>query len=267
MNSKELLKSRIEKIYQKLKKPFCCFDIESTGLIMSSDEVIELYIMKYDGTTISEYDFRFNPTCEISPEALSKHGITKEDLVNEKIFADSIIEILDFIEGVEVVIGYNSNKFDIPFLSEKMFQINNIQDMGLNKRIFNFVKKETIDVIELYRELYPNRLDTVYQRLTGEELQDAHKASSDIFATIAILDILIDKVEDERVLESKSEFLDTGEFFIRKENAIYYAKGKHKNQLVDATNINYLKWLLSNSEISYSTKIIAQHCIAHLTKK
>jgi DNA polymerase-3 subunit epsilon len=104
-----------------LKKDLCFFDLETTGLNVIRDRIIQIAIVKIDRKdhSRSEYYKMINPgPVFISEEAASVHGITNEMVKNKPTFIQLAKEILDFI-GDSDLVGYNSNRFDVPLLMEE----------------------------------------------------------------------------------------------------------------------------------------------------
>ncbi|MDD2292881.1 MAG: 3'-5' exonuclease, partial [Bacteroidales bacterium] len=120
-----------------LKNPILFFDIESTGLNVASDRIIELSIVKVkpDGTREVKTR-RLNPTIPISPEAQKIHGISDEDVKDCPTFKMIAKSLAKWMEGCDFA-GYNSNKFDIPMLAEEFLRV--VVD-------FDFRKRNLVDV-------------------------------------------------------------------------------------------------------------------------
>ena len=101
-----------------LKKPVVFFDIESTGLSVSNDRIVEIGLIKINPDQSEEtLTMRINPEMEISEESQNIHGISNEDLKDAPTFKDVAQKILDFIGDADLA-GYNSNKFDVKNVRE-----------------------------------------------------------------------------------------------------------------------------------------------------
>ena len=133
----------------KLERPLAVFDLETTGLDVSNDRIVEIAIIKVntDGTT-EEYHKRVNPEMEISAESTSIHGISNEDIKDAPTFTDLADEIAAFIGDADLA-GYNSNKFDIPVLAEEFLRTKHSIDLSARKfvdvqNIFHKMEQRTL---------------------------------------------------------------------------------------------------------------------------
>jgi DNA polymerase III alpha subunit (gram-positive type) len=255
---KKNIETLLKSIYNTTKQPITFFDCETSGLDLSADELIQIYACNYDGQEFKEFESKFKITCECSKEAFEKHGYTKEDLMD----CDNLIEHLPYLyenyfsPGITLG-GFNSNSFDIPFLVEKAIQL------GFNKAI-TITSNKTIDVMQIYRELYPNTLEGIYSRLVGHEMTNSHDAKSDIYATLSILDKIVE-LNPNISLNTESETLDTGGFFKRTDEGLFFAKGKYRNMNILTMNvtdaIGFLKWISNTNTISIHSRTIANKII------
>lgn len=106
----------------KLHKPIVFFDLETTGINIATDRIVEISLIKVhpDGKE-ERYTQRVNPVIEIPYEATMIHGITNEMVLNEPTFKELAPKIRDMIKGCDLA-GFNSNRFDIPVLAEEMLR-------------------------------------------------------------------------------------------------------------------------------------------------
>lgn len=248
----------LARLYKKVQQPLMFFDIETSGLDLIEDEIIEFYACKYDGENFIEHNQKYSVDCTISEEATSKHGYTNEMLKDYPKFSTDIELIYDDYFTPDVVLcGFNSNKFDIPFTVEKMLQNKFVKGASI-------VKNKTIDVYKLYQELFPNTLEGIYERCTGEVMEHAHSADFDIYATITILDKIIEGKDDVEMVKSV-DLLDAGGFFKMEDGTIKFAKGKHKDGEIFNMDMKqasgYLKWITKTESISVHTRKIAEKMI------
>lgn len=171
----------------KLEKSIIYFDIESTGVETESARIVELACIKYnpDGTQ-EEKTIKVNPTIPIPIEASDVHGITDEMVKDLPTFKQYAQAIRNWFEGCDLA-GFNSDNYDVPLLSAE-FERSGLEGISWNPNL--------LDIIKLYRLLYPNTLSEVYKRLTGKELEGAHGAVVDILGTKEIADILIPQLND-----------------------------------------------------------------------
>ncbi|HSE99771.1 MAG TPA: 3'-5' exonuclease [Nitrososphaeraceae archaeon] len=229
----------------RLERPIIFFDIESTGVETETARIVELACIKYnpDGTK-EEKTIKVNPTIPIPLEASEVHGITDEEVKDLPTFKQYAQAIRNWFEGSDLA-GFNSNNYDVPLLSAE-FERAGLEGINWNPTLF--------DVLTLYRDLFPNTLSAVYERLTGEELEGAHGAVADILATKQIADIifplLVEKSEtpietpkdvDEYLQGDKKRFDLSGKMYIDVEGIVKwnFSKNKDKAVLADAGFVNW----------------------------
>jgi len=161
-----------------LLRPLVFFDVETTGLNIGKDKIIELALLKInpDGSEIEKV-WRFNPEIPISKEAEAVHGICNADLKKEPLFSEKADEILEFLENCDLA-GYNSNKFDLPLLVEEFLRI---------EKDFDLKDRQCIDVQNIFHKMEPRNLKAAYRFYCQKELIDAHQALADSRATFEIL--------------------------------------------------------------------------------
>jgi DNA polymerase-3 subunit epsilon len=229
----------------KLEKPIIFFDIESTGVETESARIVELACIKYnpDGTQ-EEKTIKVNPTIPIPLEASEVHGITDEDVKDLPTFTQYAQAIRKWFDGCDLG-GFNSNNYDVPLLSAE-FERSGLKGVNWNPNL--------VDVLTLYRHLFPNTLSEVYKRLTGKELEGAHSAVEDIRGTKDILDIifplLVEQTEtqietpkdvDEHLQGDKKRFDLSGKMYVDVDGAVKwnFSKNKDKAVLADAGFVNW----------------------------
>jgi len=256
------MKSEVRNILVELHKitnaPLTFFDIESTGIDKITDDIIQLYVCKYDGIEFIESSSYYNSNVPVREEALEKHGITNESLIGYPYFSEIAKEIYDkyFSKGT-ILCGYCSNQFDIPFIIEKFLQ-------AKIPNAINILQNRRIDVYEIYKQLYPNTLEGVYSRIVGGPMGDAHDAKNDVVATVEILHKLIQS-KGEYELITTSDTIDTDKFFKRVDNQLLFAKGKHKDenilQMDTKESLGFLKWMTRTHSISIHSRTVANKLI------
>lgn len=229
----------------RLEKPIIYFDIESTGVETETARIVELACIKYnpDGTQ-EEKTIKVNPTIPIPIEASDVHGITDEMVKDLPTFKQYAQAIRNWFDGCDLA-GFNSDNYDVPLLSAE-FERAGLEGVNWNPNL--------LDVIKLYRLLYPNTLSDVYKRLTGKELEGAHGAVADITATKEIADLLIPKLKEttEESLETvgdidsfmqgdKKRFDLAGKMYIDTDGVVKwnFSKNKDKAVLADAGFVNW----------------------------
>lgn len=171
-----------------LKKDIVFFDIESTGLNVIRDRIVQIALIKYyaDGRDPVEKEMLINPGIPISAEAMEVHGITPDKLKNKPSFVDVAQELFDFI-GTADLSGYNSDRFDVPMLMEEFARAGLILDMSIRK---------SIDVQKIFYKMEPRTLKAALKLYCGKSLEDAHDALADVRATVDVLKGQIKRYEN-----------------------------------------------------------------------
>ena len=161
-----------------LKRPLAFFDLETTGVNIASDRIVEISILKAmpDGTEQIK-TLRINPGMPIPLESSLVHGIYDEDIKNEPSFKQAAEELARFMDDADLA-GYNSNKFDIPVLMEEFLRAG--VDFDLENRRF-------VDVQNIFHQMEQRTLRAAYQFYCGKTIENAHSAEADIKATYEVL--------------------------------------------------------------------------------
>ncbi|MBO5816330.1 MAG: 3'-5' exonuclease [Paludibacteraceae bacterium] len=171
----------------KLTRPLVFFDLETTGLNIASDRIVELSYYKVfpDGSSEGK-TFRIKPTCmmlgqeiqmHIAPDASAVHGIYDEDLENCPTFREIAPQVVAALEGADLA-GYNSNHFDLPLLAEELMRVG--ADVDLKA-------KRMVDVFTIFQRQEPRTLVAAYKFYCGKDLTNAHAADADTMATYEVL--------------------------------------------------------------------------------
>lgn len=178
-----------------LTRPIACVDLETTGVSITQDRIVEISIVKMfpDGQTETRTR-RVNPTIPIPAEATAVHGISDEDVANEPTFKELANGIKQFLDNCDLC-GFNSNKFDFPILTEEFLRA------GID---VNFRNRHLVDVQQIFFKKEPRNLAAAYKYYCDKELEDAHSAEADAKATMEILFAQIQRYND---LENNVAFL------------------------------------------------------------
>ena len=162
----------------QLKRPIAFIDLETTGVSLSTDRIIEIAIIKIlpDGSRQVKRKL-LNPGIPIPKTSSDIHGITDEMVKDAPTFKQSGNEIKMFIENCDLG-GYNSNRFDIPILMEEFLRAGMVVDLS-NRRM--------IDVQHIFYTMEPRTLTAAYKFFCEKELVSAHSAEADVEATIDVL--------------------------------------------------------------------------------
>ena len=150
----------------KLKNPIIFFDLETTGINVAADRIVELSYLKIElnGNEMSR-TIRVNPGIPIPDKATEIHGITNDDVKDSPTFNEIAKTIAQEFEGCDLA-GYNSVRFDIPLLAEEFLRAG--VDIDLRKRKF-------VDVQIIFMKMEPRTLSAALKFYCGKELQDAHR--------------------------------------------------------------------------------------------
>ena len=229
-----------------LKNPLLFFDIETTGLNVASDRIVEISILKVmpDGTEEMKTR-RLNPTIPISPEAMAIHHITNEEVADCPTFKEVAKSLAQWIEGCDLA-GYNSIKFDIPILVEEFLRVNVDID---------FKNRKIIDVQNIFHKMEQRTLVAAYKFYCDKELSNAHSAEADTYATYEVLKSQLDRYQD---LKNDVGFLSdfscinrnvdyAGRFVLNDKDEVVVNFGKHKGKRlrdVIRDEPSYYAWIM-----------------------
>lgn len=171
-----------------LKRPLIIFDLETTGINIAHDRIVEISIIKVTPgreDTPEIKSRRINPEMHIPEEATAVHHITDEDVAGEPTFKQVAHSLAEFIKGCDIA-GFNSTRFDIPMLDEEFHRV------GVD---FDFHKARFVDVQTIFHKLEPRNLSAAYRFYCDKELVGAHGALADTKATYEILLAQLEKYE------------------------------------------------------------------------
>ena len=215
----------------QLTKPICFFDLETTGINIATDRIVEISILKiFPNGNKQSHTWRVNPTVPIPPETTAVHGITDQMVANEPVFKDLSKQVYELIKDSDLG-GFNSNRFDIPLLAEELLRA------GVD---FDMKKNLAVDVQTIFHKKEKRTLEAAYQFYCGKTLVDAHSAAADTNATYEVLKAQLSKYEDlDNNISSLAEFSVHRKFAdfagyigYDKEGREVFSFGKHKGALV-----------------------------------
>ncbi len=245
----------------KLKKPIVFFDLETTGINVAKDRIVEISIFKVHPNTNKEgKTWLVNPTIPIPPETSAIHGITDENIANEPTFKELAHEIKKMIEGCDLA-GYNSNRFDIPLLAEEFLRADVDFDMKNHK---------AVDVQNIFHKMEQRTLSAAYKFYCKKNLENAHSAEADTLATYEILKAQLDKYEE---LENDISFLadlsvrgnppaDMAGFIVFNDiGDECFSFGKYKGRTVEDVlreNPGYFSWIQQADFPQYTKKVLTE---------
>ncbi|MDR0687896.1 MAG: 3'-5' exonuclease [Prevotellaceae bacterium] len=242
-------------MHLNLKKPIAIFDLETTGIDVSHDRIVEISIIKVmpDGSEDVKTQ-RINPTVSIPAEATRVHGITNEDVKDCPTFKEVAESVAAYIDGCDVA-GYNSIRFDVPLLVEEFLRA------GVD---VDFRNRHMVDVQNIFHRMEQRTLVAAYKFYCQKELTNAHSAEADTRATY---DVLLAQLERYPDLQNDVAFL--AEFSAKSRNVDYAGRivlddngveiinfGKYKGKKVAdvlAKDPGYYSWVM-NSSFTLDTK-------------
>lgn len=238
-----------------LKNPLIFFDLETTGINIVKDRIVEVSFVKVHPNGKEECKTRrINPEMPIPPESTAIHGITDEDVKDCPTFKEVAKSLAVQIEGCDLA-GFNSNRFDIPLLAEEFLRVG--VDIDLNKRKF-------VDVQTIFHKMEQRTLAAAYKFYCDKSLENAHTAEADTIATYEVLKAQLDRYPDLQndinYLSQYSSFTNNVDFAGR---MVYNDKGeelinfgKYKGQRVGDVLKNdpgYYSWIM-NGDFPLNTK-------------
>lgn len=231
-----------------LTRNFVMLDLETTGLDVAKDRIIEIALIKITPNgEQSEYCKRVNPTIPITAESAQITGITDEMVAGEPTFGQLADEIAAFIGDADLG-GYNSNKFDIPVLAEEFLRINH--SFKINERRF-------IDVQNIFHKMEQRTLAAAYQFYCKESMENAHNALYDTKVTLDVFKAQLERYPD--LAKSIPELADfsrqgnqewhdfAGRLAKTKDGQVCYNFGKHKGKTVEEvadSEPGYFGWMM-----------------------
>ncbi len=238
-----------------LKNPIVFFDLETTGINIIKDRIVEISFLKIHPNGKEEGKTRrINPEMPIPPESTAIHGITDEDVKDCPTFREVAKSLASQIEGCDLA-GFNSNRFDIPLLAEEFLRVG--VDMDMSKRKF-------IDVQTIFHKMEQRTLSAAYKFYCDKDLDNAHSAEADTLATYEVLKAQLDRYpnleNDIKFLSEFSSFTNNVDFAGRMiynedgEETINF--GKYKGRLVLDVLENdpgYYAWIM-NGDFPLNTK-------------
>ena len=170
-----------------LKRPLILFDLETTGINVTSDRIVELcYIKVFPNGNEESKSMRINPQMPIPPHSTAVHGITDDDVKDCPTFKE-VAKELELTFRDSDIAGYNSNKFDVPLLVEEFLRAG--VEIDLSKRKF-------VDVQTIFHKMEQRTLVAAYKFYCGKNLENAHSALADTRATLEVLESQLDRYPD-----------------------------------------------------------------------
>lgn len=256
-----------------LNKPLAFFDLETTGISVGSDRIVEIAIIRVnqDNTTDS-LTKRINPTIPIPLFSSKIHGIYDKDVADCPTFKELAPQLSKFLENCDLA-GFNSNKFDVPILVEEFLRA---------EIDFDFKNRKLIDVQNIFHMMEPRNLTAAYKFYCDKKLENAHSAEADTMATYEIFKAQLERyqnteLEDDKgnkykpvqndmnilsALTARTKNADlAGRIVFNDKGIEVFNFGKHKDKPVKEVfekEPSYYSWMMQGDFPLYTKKIITQ---------
>lgn len=247
----------------KLDRPLVFFDLETTGLAMNMDKIIELaYVKVFPGDGLIQKDDIFiNPEIPISKESSAIHGIKDEDVAMMPTFKEKAQDIYEIFKNCYYS-GFNVNGFDLPFLKREFLRV------GID---FEYTNDDIVDAKQIFHYMEPRTLTAAYKFYCEKELVDAHSAIADVEATVEVFISQLKKYSEVRDWEfikkihsaDLEKFVDNDRKFYWRDGVAHFAFSKHKDKKLEevaATEPGFLNWIIQ-SDFSDETKEIVMKAL------
>ena len=256
-----------------LKNPLVFLDLETTGLSITADRIVEITILKvFPGGKEEVKTFRVNPTIPIDPKATAIHGITNDDVKDLPPFNEIAKTLALEFEGCDFA-GFNSNKFDFPMLAEEFLRA---------EIDFDFKKRKFVDVQVIFHKMEQRTLVAAYKLYCNKDLVDAHSSQADTIATYEVLKSQLDKYVGQKFVDAAgvaSEPIQNDLDYLAKFSShtnnvdfigriVYNDKGvevfnfgKYKGVSVDEVlkkEPSYYSWMMNGDFPLYTKKVLTQ---------
>ena len=241
-----------------LTRPICFFDLETTGIDIGKDRIVEISILKvFPNGNKESKTWLVNPTITIPYETTLVHGITNEKVANEPTFNELSSQVYNMIKDSDLA-GFNSDRFDIPLLAEELLRA------GVD---FDMKGKVSVDIQTIFHKKEERTLSAALKFYTGNSLENAHTAEADTNATYEILKAQLDRYPDlENDIKTLSEYTTrkkiadfAGMIAFNKDNEEIFTFGKHKGKKVDNvldSEPGYFSWIQNADFPLYTKKVL-----------
>jgi DNA polymerase III subunit epsilon len=229
----------------QLKKPLAFIDLETTGINLGTDRIVEIAIVKIltDGTRSVKRKL-INPGIPIPKASSDIHGITDEMVKDAPLFKQVAQELKQMLDGCDFA-GYNSNRFDIPLLMEEFLRA---------QVDFDMKNRKLLDVQNIFHKMEPRTLGAAYRFYCNKTLEGAHSAEVDASATHEILEAQLEKYADlgntlDSILKviGEDQVVDFARRFVMENGVEVFNFGKYKGRPVAdvlKSEPQYYDWMM-----------------------
>jgi len=264
-----------------LKRPLVVFDLETTGVQVGTDRIVEIAMIKIspDGSVVrkpekagNEYRILVNPEMPIPLESSLVHGVYDDDVKSKHTFGVIAPGLVKFLHNCDLG-GFNSNRFDVPMLAEEFLRVG--VDFGLEGR-------NLIDVQNIFHKMEQRTLKAAYRFYCDKELEGAHEAYPDTAATLEILVSQLEKYSDATISDSRGETVGpvpsdmdelhkfcqrthnadlAGRLIYNDDGVIVFNFGKNKGVSVKeliGRDPGYFGWMMNGDFPRYTKRVLEQ---------
>lgn len=253
----------------ELKKPIVFFDLETTGVDVAKDRIVEISILKLHPDGKKDIKTRrVNPEMPIPVDSSEIHGIYDDDVKDEPTFKAMAKSLATFIGNSDLA-GFNSNRFDVPLLVEEFLRV------GVD---FDVENRSLVDVQNIFHKMEQRTLVAAYKFYCDKSLENAHSAEADNIATYEVLEAQIEKYDE---LENNVSFLSEfsrrtnnadlmGRIVFNEDNVEVFNFGKHKGTSVAQVlerDSSYYNWMMKGDFPLYTKKVLTAIKLRNFNQK
>ena len=252
----------------QLTKPLAFIDLETTGVNLGTDRIVEIAIVKIlpDGSQTTKRKL-INPGMPIPKASSDLHGITDEMVKDAPVFKQIAHELKQMLDGCDLA-GYNSNRFDVPLLVEEFLRA---------EVEFDMKGRRMVDVQQIFYKMEPRTLSAAYQFYCGKTLDGAHSAAVDAGATYEILESQSQRYESvgttiDSILKSVGEepIVDFAKRFVWENGVEVFNFGKFKGRPVAdvlKAEPQYYDWMMKGDFPQHTKQKLTEIYTRTLLKK
>lgn len=245
----------------QLDRPLVFFDLETTGVNIGVDRIVEISLVKLfpDGHKES-LTYRVNPEMHIPEGASEVHHIYDEDVKDCPTFGELADKVIDYISDCDLA-GYNSNHFDVPELQEELLRVGKDYDLREHSRF--------VDAFVIFQKHTPRTLTAAYMHYCGKELEGAHGANADTEATLEVLTAQLDRHSDVpttipelSAYTQQQQWADlAGKLGLSADGKPTFNFGKNKGRTLEevfTTDSGYYSWFMQGDFPLYTKRICTE---------
>lgn len=256
-------------MHLSLTRPLAFFDLESTGINVGADRIVEIGILKVlpDGTTKSKNQ-RINPEIPIPAEVSAIHHIFDKDVADMPTFKQCGHEIKNFLTDCDLA-GYNSNKFDLPMLVDEFLRV---------EIDFDIKGRKLVDVQNIFHKKEQRTLAAAYKFYCQKDLTNAHAAEADTLATFEVLVAQLQRYDDLKgdvnflhEFSNSSKNVDlAGRIIYNNKKQEVFNFGKHKGKTIEevfSTDPSYYDWMMKGDFSRQTKQVLTELRLRNFGKK